>query len=627
MSISSCRLDAIARDEYLTKVISEFNSEGIVVAIEGISNEIRRFLQKGIMEEDILIAIENIFKENIKRIKLYYIYTGRETDEDIKEFEEFLKTLDQFKREYKRESMSILFSFTYLTPTLYTALQYNPPKDIEESLIDTENALVKINRIIVTYGFDFKVSISRACNDIIEFTDRRAASLFEYVSLNGIHMDESYSISFYDGEVQISKDEFLEEKGNKLQIEDKYFKVKYLDRMTSSKIYKLINENKIHSEINLKEINGIFEQFNGKRIKHKILDALGRRKKSLENKKIHIEKNNTEEFISVIDNNKKQIKTIQVAFGTSKLVVDFIRNWLPVFTGGVSHTDIIQEKNASYIFPHFHIKFHDNRHMGFHYFKYASIKKGLFDSYCLNGMLSRCVECGSCSNKTETTQRAVLKASNGELIESLLHNKTWSTRKKYISFEREYVSLLSGKIIYEMQFNGRIEINEEYIKHIERNINKFTTEGWKIDNIKLIELNERTINLKSKIDFTDIECKFDTKKVKVPELGDLIKRFNRPDFIMKCERRDRVSRNSIKNTLDVFNKNQVRELNIRSKIGKEDITCLGVILKSQVNPIIFLDGFLGNVGQGYIRKIDVRVKDFFTERKFKSLNSELIRIF
>jgi hypothetical protein len=671
VSVSSCRLDAIARDPYLAKLVSEFDTSGIVVAVEGISHRIRNFLQKGILEEDILRAVDTIFKYNVKKIKFYYIYTGLENEEDLKEFEYLVKIIDELRRKYNRESITVLFSFTYLSPTLYTSLQYNASKTVEEALSQYGNTLMMVKRLLTTYGFDFRTSVSRSCNDIIEFSDRRAAGLLEYVSLNGIYTNDIYQVYFYDGETKITKEEFDKYGGNKLEIDGTFYKVDFLEKFTNTRIYKIINENTAHSVVSLDQINEIFKKYcnSGERFNDKFLAYFGRRKDILSNRKIYLESRKDTDNLIFKYSNGQEVKTLNVTVGVNKLVIDFMRDHLPIFTGGVSYNDIIQEKNSMYIFPHYHIKFHKNRHLGYHWYKYLSSKEGLFDSYCLSGILSQCVQCGSCDTKEEiksivsrkhefgkeayqkivdakvelkpkykiwidvevesgkysamrsewlemAVTRAILKASDGELTDSLLHNKLWHTRKNYKALD-EQVELISGKMRFEYQFSDKVEFTEEYVKRIFAKINNYTTKGWSITDIKL---KSGDFNLKQDFDFILIQFLFNSKRLKIDtgKLREFRERFYSKDFILKFKTINRINRKIVKKSLEELDKNVMRHSKILEGKDQDDLI-LQVVLKSDINPILFLDAFLGNKGSQYIKFVETKVIGFRSSVNIKNI--------
>ena len=69
----SMRVDSIANDPDFTQVAGEAGMKQLVLGVEGNSQRLREFVNKGITEKDILQAAENAFLAGFNKIKLYMI--------------------------------------------------------------------------------------------------------------------------------------------------------------------------------------------------------------------------------------------------------------------------------------------------------------------------------------------------------------------------------------------------------------------------------------------------------------------------------------------------------------------------------------------------------------------------
>ena len=69
----SMRVDSISKDPDFTQVAGEAGMKQLVLGIEGNSQRLREFVNKGINEEQILKACENGFKAGFNKVKLYMI--------------------------------------------------------------------------------------------------------------------------------------------------------------------------------------------------------------------------------------------------------------------------------------------------------------------------------------------------------------------------------------------------------------------------------------------------------------------------------------------------------------------------------------------------------------------------
>jgi ferredoxin len=124
VSLKSQRLDILQRAEILLEAEVEADKRNFTLGIEGISERQRAWLHKSLSTEEIAALLNRLLGLKIRRIKLFYILTGHETDEDIQEFRRFLKWLKEARRSQKRR-VRVIFSFGLLIRMPFTPLRYD----------------------------------------------------------------------------------------------------------------------------------------------------------------------------------------------------------------------------------------------------------------------------------------------------------------------------------------------------------------------------------------------------------------------------------------------------------------------------------------------------------------------
>jgi hypothetical protein len=397
--LSSCRVDAIARDPGLVELINEFGSTNLTVAVEGVSPRICNFLQKSLMDEELYVGMDKIIQQNFKSVKMYYIFTGLEGEQDVYDFERHLQKIDELRRLHNKPTFEMRFSFTPLLSTLGTPLQYHGSK-VQRSLKMGNNALHKIKHLATRYGFGVRLSTSIASSDfsqITELGDRRSMGVLEYAALNGVYNQPRLSIQFYDGEVECSKAEY-DKLGSRerLTLNGKFYKITGgSDRVTINKLYAMVNAMSLFPDISINQLNDILFEHEGKEIPQVLLDAFpSGRRKSLVGKKIKIGEQEGDHFYHTYphsdpDGNPKRQYHMIVNVTVDDISIDGVKDLIPIFTNGQTFNDIIEDKDALYIFPSSHIRFHKNRHIGQDFRQYVANRAFIFDSYCFGDALAR----------------------------------------------------------------------------------------------------------------------------------------------------------------------------------------------------------------------------------------------
>ncbi len=124
VSLKSQRADILWRVPGLIEAELAAEKREFTLGIEGISARQRAFLQKSLPTEEMTALLERLVREPIRRIKLFYILTGYETEDDLGEFRAFVRWL----RDVRAASPSrprVIFSVGPLVRMPFTPLRYD----------------------------------------------------------------------------------------------------------------------------------------------------------------------------------------------------------------------------------------------------------------------------------------------------------------------------------------------------------------------------------------------------------------------------------------------------------------------------------------------------------------------
>jgi len=155
VSLKSQRADILQQTTGLLQAEIEADKRAFTLGIEGISQRQRDFLHKSLNEEEISALLERILALKIRRVKLFYILTGRESDEEIAEFRAFVKWLKRTRRAHSRRPPRVIFSFGLLIRMPFTPLRY------DRLLLDEAEWKPLIGRVksaCETNGFEFRLA-------------------------------------------------------------------------------------------------------------------------------------------------------------------------------------------------------------------------------------------------------------------------------------------------------------------------------------------------------------------------------------------------------------------------------------------------------------------------------------
>lgn len=391
VSLSSCRIDALSKDKDLAKLIMTFGATNLTVAVEGISERIRNYLAKSLSDEEQYVGLMHAISSGFRSMKFYYIYTGKETTEDIVRFQAFLRALEEVRKLNNKQSLKIRFSFTPLLSTTGTPTQYHGAS-IQRSLKLEDKPLMRIRQAISRAGFDVRLSTPIPISDfsqIMEFSDRRSAPLLEYASLCGLSQNPFPGICFVTNPVKVTKAEFAKlESHERYQDGKDFYKADKLVRMSFEKLYNNLNASHLHPVFHEQRIIKTLIEYEHKELPQEFIEALPAPWCDLAR--------GTQTFLQwqegldhrhTFENGKKFYGFV-VNMSMAQTQADKYRTLLPMFTGGQTFEDICCDKNAMWVLPGDHIRFHENRHLGWNFKLHVENRAFLHNSYCYSRELS-----------------------------------------------------------------------------------------------------------------------------------------------------------------------------------------------------------------------------------------------
>lgn len=156
VSAKSQRIDLLYKNLNLLDILLLLGKRSFTFGIEGISGKIRKYYNKFFKNELILNFLKILLSKKIRELKLFYIISGKETEEDLNEFEDFLNELKEFLK-LKKINTRIVLSSGYLVKMKHT------PLFLDEGNIDIEKLELlakRIRSICKKYKFEFRTSMN-----------------------------------------------------------------------------------------------------------------------------------------------------------------------------------------------------------------------------------------------------------------------------------------------------------------------------------------------------------------------------------------------------------------------------------------------------------------------------------
>ncbi len=125
IGLKSQRFDMIARDPTILDYLRAVGKGSLTFGMEGISARLRRYLQKGLDEDDLWKALGAVLRRPLRELKVFLIATGLESEEDFIEFEQFVKRMPDVMRSSGNRPR-VVFSATPLVRFPWTPLEFAP---------------------------------------------------------------------------------------------------------------------------------------------------------------------------------------------------------------------------------------------------------------------------------------------------------------------------------------------------------------------------------------------------------------------------------------------------------------------------------------------------------------------
>ena len=158
VSLSSQRADILQNTPTLLDAEVAADKREFTLGIEGISARQRAFLHKSLPTKDITALLGRLLRQPIRRIKLFYVLTGHETEKDIAEFRDFARWLKETCRTHEKKPR-VIFSAGLLIRMPGTPLRYDK-LFLDEA--DWKQIIGPVKSAYETNGFEFRLAFDWA---------------------------------------------------------------------------------------------------------------------------------------------------------------------------------------------------------------------------------------------------------------------------------------------------------------------------------------------------------------------------------------------------------------------------------------------------------------------------------
>jgi len=155
VNFMSQRADILASNNAFASYEIAAGKRQYTLGAEGVSERMRSYFNKNLNEETLLKSMTLLMSQNaVKEIKLFYIITGIETEEDFADFRNFLAKTTELKTQYSSPAR-ILCSFGLLVRMPFTPLRYEKlllTKDEWQAVVDS------IKQTVESAGYEFRLT-------------------------------------------------------------------------------------------------------------------------------------------------------------------------------------------------------------------------------------------------------------------------------------------------------------------------------------------------------------------------------------------------------------------------------------------------------------------------------------
>lgn len=155
VSAKSQRVDLLDTTPGLVEAEIIADKRNFTLGIEGISASMRAFLHKSLSTDSVVRVIRNLLSRKIRQLKLFFILTGYETQDDIAEFRAFVGGIRSSLRKASAR-VRITFSAGLLIRMPFTPLQHS------SLLLDREHwhsIIGAVKSTCETNGFEFRLAV------------------------------------------------------------------------------------------------------------------------------------------------------------------------------------------------------------------------------------------------------------------------------------------------------------------------------------------------------------------------------------------------------------------------------------------------------------------------------------
>jgi len=216
--------------------------------------------------------------------------------------------------------------------------------------------------------------------------------------------------------------------------------------------------------------------------------------------------------------------------------------------------------------------------------------------------------------------RAFLKAAKAEadVIKAVIAEKSFNNSRRGYRIKKEgFKSILAGKFIQEIMFSKNFILTKPFIDEVMKDINKHTTRGWKVVDMKI---KPGEYILKNKLKYTLTSYRFDSRKVKsINEsyLKDKVVDFLDKNKILKYKAQKAENRSTVRIEMVDFDKSKIKNISIG--MGRNQYECVAKFLMEveEAHPLILISGFLGKndkpLSYNMITGTDIIVENFLTD--------------
>lgn len=185
IQLPSLRVEGL--NEELIKILNQERKTGFTLAPEAATERLRRVINKGNTEEDLMNGLEYIFQNGWQHVKLYFmIGLPTETDEDVEAIVELAKKVRYLGRKYYK-GVRITVSVSTFVPKAHTPFQWCSMLEKEE--IFRKQSFLRENLKAAKIAFKYHDKRSSLLEAAFSRGDRRLSDIIESVFLKGSRFD------------------------------------------------------------------------------------------------------------------------------------------------------------------------------------------------------------------------------------------------------------------------------------------------------------------------------------------------------------------------------------------------------------------------------------------------------